>query len=566
MASHRWGLRASADIANPARLSVASRPGVAVAALLCVVIAAPLLALLGFVGQPTEGLWAHLASTVLPEYARNSALLCLGVGLGTLVIGTGSGWLVAMYRFPGQRALSWALVLPLAMPAYVLAYAYTDFLQVTGTVQTLIRSATGWGWRDYWFPNLRSLGGAIFVLAAALYPYVYVLARAAFAEQSICALEVSRTLGCTQFAMFRRVGLPLARPIIAAGVAFVMMETLADFGAVAYFELRTFTTGIYRAWYALGSPAAAAQLASLLLLLVGVLVAIEWSARGQGRVSTATTRLFREQRSELKGWRGWLACGACTLPVLFGFVLPAIVLAAMALNAADGIGPARLVRLAGNTMLLGMLASLVIVGTAVAGLIAASRERSRVAGGLLRAAALGYAVPGAVVGVGVLLVIGNFDRTVDAIARGLGSGGTGLVLGGTIGALLYAYLVRFFAVGFNPLQAGMARIPPVFGDAARVLGCRPAEVAARVVLPLLRPSLLSAALLVLVDVMKELPATLILRPFNFDTLAVEAFQLATTERLADAALPSLVIVAAGLVPVFLLCRMLDGGRGMAAVP
>ncbi|MFO1048016.1 MAG: iron ABC transporter permease [Geminicoccaceae bacterium] len=541
-------------------------PGVAIAALLCVVIAAPLLALLGFLGQPTEGLWAHLASTVLPEYARNSALLCLGVGLGALVVGTGTGWLVAMYRFPGQRALSWALVLPLAMPAYVLAYAYTDFLQVTGPVQTLIRSATGWGWRDYWFPNVRSLGGAIFVLAAALYPYVYVLARAAFAEQSTCALEVSRTLGCTQFAMFRRVALPLARPIIAAGVAFVMMETLADFGAVAYFELRTFTTGIYRAWYALGSPAAAAQLASLLLLLVGVLVAVEWSARGRGRVSTATTRLFREQRIELRGWHGWLACGACTLPVLLGFVLPAVVLAAMALNAADGVGPARLARLAGNTMLLGMLASLVIVGTAVAGLIAASRERSRIGGGLLQAAALGYAVPGAVVGVGVLLVIGNFDRTVDALARGFGSGGTGLVLGGTIGALLYAYLVRFFAVGFNPLQAGMARIPPVLRDAARVLGCRPSEVAARVVLPLLRPSLLSGALLVLVDVMKELPATLILRPFNFDTLAVEAFQLATTERLAGAAMPSLVIVAAGLVPVVLLCRMLDRRRGLAAVP
>jgi iron(III) transport system permease protein len=360
------------------------------------------------------------------------------------------------------------------------------------------------------------------------------------------------------------VGLPLARPIIAAGVAFVMMETLADFGAVAYFELRTFTTGIYRAWYALGSPAAAAQLASLLLLLVGLLLVVEAHARGQGRLSTSTTHLFQKYRVELTGWRGWLACGACALPVVVGFILPALVLAAMALDATDGIGLARVATLTGNTVLLGVLASLLIVVVAIGGLLVASREPGSRAGDLLRVAALGYAVPGAVIGVGVLIVIGMFDRSVDGIARGLGSAGTGLVLGGTIGALLYAYLVRFFAVGFNPLQAGMARIAPAFGDAARVLGCGPWGVAARVLLPLLRPSLISASLLVLVDVMKELPATLILRPFNFDTLAVEAFQLATTERLAGAALPSLVIVAAGLVPVVLLCQMLDRGRGIAA--
>lgn len=539
------------------------RPGLIAAALLCLIVAAPLIAMLSFVGQPTEGLWAHLASTVLAEYVRNSVLLCLGVGMGALAIGAGSGWLITMYRFPGQRLLNWALVLPLAMPAYVLAYAYTDFLQVSGPIQTMLRDVTGWGWRDYWFPNVRSLGGAVFVLTAALYPYVYVLARAAFAEQSVCALEVSRTLGCTPFAAFRRVGLPLARPIIAAGVAFVMMETLADFGAVAYFELRTFTTGIYRAWYALGSPAAAAQLASLLLVLVFVLLLVEARARGQGRFSTSTIHLFHKRRAELTGWRGWLACGVCALPVLVGFILPAIVLGTMALDASDGVGFKRIVTLGGNTVLLGALASILIVVVAIGGLIAASREPGSRAGGLLRVAALGYAVPGAVIGVGVLIVIGMFDHAVDAVAKALGSAGTGLLVGGTIGALLYAYLVRFFAVGFNPLQGGMARISPAFAEAARVLGCKPSGVAARVVLPLLRPSLVSAALLVLVDVIKELPATLILRPFNFDTLAVEAFQLATTERLDGAALPSLMIVAAGLVPVVLLCRMLDRGRGVA---
>jgi iron(III) transport system permease protein len=539
--------------------------GTWLALVLCLVVAAPLLALLGFLGQPTQGLWAHLASTVLGEYLRNSALLVLGVGAGTLALGTGAAWLVTMYRFPGQRLLNWALVLPLAMPAYVLAYAYTDFLQVTGPVQSLLRDLTGWGWRDYWFPNIRSLGGAVFVLTAALYPYVYVLARAGFAEQSQCALEVSRTLGCTPFAAFRRVGLPLARPAIAAGIAFVMMETLADFGAVAYFELRTFTTGIYRAWYALGSPAAAAQLASLLLLLVFAVLALEWAARGRSRFANNTTHIFRKERVPLTGWRGWAATMACALPVLVGFVLPGLVLAAMALDNGDGIGPGRLLELTGNTALLGASASLVIVLVAITALLATNREHSAAARGLLRTAALGYAVPGAVIGVGIVVALGGFDRAADRVASAFTGSGTTFVLSGTVAALLYAYLVRFFAVGFNPLEAGMAKIAPSLGDAARVLGCGRMSVAGRIHLPLLRPSLISAVLLVLVDVMKELPATLILRPFNFDTLAVEAFQLATTERLDGAALPSLVIVAVGLVPVVMLCRMLDRGRGAAAV-
>ncbi|MFO1073399.1 MAG: iron ABC transporter permease [Geminicoccaceae bacterium] len=537
--------------------------GTALALLLCLVVAAPLIALLGYVGQDTGGLWGHLAQTVLGEYVRNSALLCLGVGLGTCATGTGAAWLVTMYRFPGRKLLSWALVLPLAMPAYVLAYAYTDFLQVTGPLQTGLRALTGWGWRDYWFPDIRSLGGAVFVLTAALYPYVYVLARGAFSEQAVCALEVGRTLGCGPLATFRRVALPLARPAIAAGVAFVMMETLADFGAVAYFELRTFTTGIYRAWYALGSPAAAAQLACLLLLLVAMVLLIERGARGRARFASTTTHIFRKECPQLTGWRGWCACLACLLPVLLGFALPALVLASMAAGVSDGPDLDRLVTLTGNTALLGLLAGLVIVAVAVTALLIGQRGRGAATQGLLRAAALGYAVPGSVIGVGILVVVGAFDQAADRLAQALTGSSPGLLLGGTVAALLYAYLCRFFAVGFNPLQAGMAKIAPTMGDAARVLGCGPLATVARVHLPLLRPALLSAVLLVLVDVMKELPATLILRPFNFDTLAVEAFQLATTERLDGAAWPSLIIVAVGLGPVILLCRMLDRGRATA---
>lgn len=558
--------RAQADLPpvrqRPVLRPLAERAGrLLPAVLLVLLVAAPLLAIFGFVVEPSQGIWSHLADTVLAEYVRNTLLLCLGVAVLTGGTGAGSAWLVTMYRFPGQRVLNWALMLPLAMPAYVLAYAYTDFLQVTGPLQSGLRELTGWGWRDYWFPNIRSLGGAIFVLGAVLYPYVYLMARAAFLEQSQCALEVSRTLGCSPMASFRRVGLPLARPAIATGVAFVLMETMADFGAVSYFEVRTFTTGIYRAWYALGSPAAAAQLASILLLFVFGVLAFERLSRGRARFSTNTTHIHPKQTPRLTGAAGLLACLACTLPVLLGFVLPALLLGWMALDTGDGLSLARLAELVGNTALLGALASVLIVAVAIAGLAGSILERGRVARKLLRVAALGYAAPGAVIGVGILIAVGGFDHLVDSTAQALLGVPTGLVLGGTVGALLYGYLIRFFAVAYNPLEAGLAKVTPNLADAARVLGCGTRGLLARVHLPLLRTSVLAALLFVLVDVMKELPATLILRPFNFDTLAVEAYRLATTERLDSAALPSLLIVAAGLAPVILLCRMLDRGTG-----
>ncbi|MDX6749208.1 iron ABC transporter permease [Geminicoccaceae bacterium 1502E] len=531
------------------------------ALLLVLLVAAPLLAVFAFLLEPSEGIWAHLAQTVLGEYLRNTLLLCLGVAALAGGVGAGSAWLVTMYRFPGQRFFNWALMLPLAMPAYVLAYAYTDFLQVTGPLQTTLRDLTGWGWQDYWFPNIRSLGGAVFVLGAVLYPYVYLMARAAFLEQSQCALEVSRTLGCTPLASFRRVGLPLARPAIAAGIAFVLMETLADFGAVSYFEVRTFTTGIYRAWYALGSPAAAAQLGSILLLFVFGVLAFERLSRGRARFTTNTTHIHPKQSPRLTGARGLLASLACALPILLGFGLPALLLAWMAVDTGEGIGLGRLGTLAGNTLLLGALASVLIVLLAIGGLASSTFQRGRAARKLLRVAALGYAAPGAVIGVGILVSVGGFDRAVDSASQALFGVPTGLVLGGTIGAVLYGYLIRFFAVAYNPLEAGLAKVTPNLEDAARVLGCGTPGLLARVHLPLLRTSVLAALLFVFVDVMKELPATLILRPFNFDTLAVEAFRLATTERLDAAALPSLLIVAAGLLPVMLLCRMLDRGTG-----
>lgn len=487
-------------------------------------------------------------------------MLAVGVGSTTIVLGTGCAWLVVMCEFPGRRWFDWTLVLPLAMPAYVLAYAYTDVLQFTGPVQSLIRELTGWGWQEYWFPNIHSVGGAIFVLSMVLYPYVYILARAAFLDQSMCALEVSRTLGCSPWSAFRRVALPLARPAIATGAGFVLMETLADFGAVQYFSIATFTTGIYRAWFAYGSPAAAAQLASLLLLAVFAVLLLERWSRGKRQYAHTSAR-YRELRTvPLHGAQAIMATLACALPLAFGFAIPAIALVAMAAHSGEPIAVARLALLIGNTIEIGALASLIAVGAGLLAVYALKRDGRPLCHGLMRAALLGYATPGVVIAVGIVIAIGTFDAAIDSTARALFGVSTGLVLAGTIAAVLYGCTVRFFAVAFSPLDAGLTRIKRSLEDVARTLGSGPAGVLARIHLPLMRGSVLSALLLVFVEVLKELPATLILRPFNFDTLAVEAFQLATTERLEAAAVPALIIVAVDLIPVLVLCRTIRRSR------
>jgi iron(III) transport system permease protein len=539
------------------KLALSRSLGVAV--LIVMLVSAPLLAVFSYVGTPTDGLWTHLVETRLGEYLRNTLILVLGVGGLTLVFGTGCAWLVTMYRFPGRAWFEWLLVLPLAMPAYVLAYTYTDLLQFVGPVQTTLRTLTGWNWQDYWFPNIRSPGGAVFVLAAALYPYVYVAARAAFINQSMCALEVSRTLGCTPWQMFWRVGFPLARPAIVAGAMFVLMETLADFGAVSYFEVSTFTTGIYRTWFSYGNPAAAAQLASVLLLFVYTLLLIERFSEGRRRYSHTSSRYRPLPPMELPGPWAKGASLFCLLPLLFGFLLPAAVLAHMAWQAQDVLSWQRLWQLTQNTALLGLITSGVIVLTALLAAHSVRREGNRLGRILLRFGLLGYSTPGIVIAVGLLITLGAADRFLNHHFAHLGID-TGLFLSGTLFAVMYGCTVRFFAVGYSPLEAGYKKIRPGFEDVARTLGATPRRIFATIHLPLLNSSLLSAGLLVFVDVMKELPATMILRPFNFDTLAVEAYQLATTERLDGAAGPALCIVLAGLLPVIVLCRAITRSR------
>ena len=505
-----------------------------------------------------QGTWAHLASTVLPGYVGNTVVLVLGVGLGVSVLGVGTAWLVTACRFPGRRALEWMLVLPLAAPAYVLAYAYTDFLQFSGPLQSALRSAIGWQAGEYWFPEVRSLPGAIAMFSLALYPYVYLLSRATFLERSLSALEAGRLLGYGPVRSFFAIALPLARPAIAAGVALALMETLADFGTVSYFAVQTFTTGIYHAWLSLGDRVAAGQLSTLLLALVFAVLLLERWNRGRARFHTSASQR-RESLYVLAGARRWLAGLVCALPVLLGFVLPAGILLFMAMRESGSQHGGRMWVLIGNSFTLAGVAAVVVVVVALVMAYAARIVKSPLVSGANRVAGLGYALPGAVIAVGILVPVTRLDHAlVDALASfGIS---TGLLLTGGILALVYAYAVRFMAIALQTVESGLSKITPSMEDAARSLGYRPAETMLKVHLPMLRGSVLTAGLIVFVDVMKELPATLVMRPFNFDTLAVQAYNYASDERLPEAAAASLVIVAVGLIPLLVLSRSIAKGR------
>jgi iron(III) transport system permease protein len=518
----------------------------------------PILAVVASILQPSDN-WGHLVQTVLPGYLVNTVLLVGMVALGVVSIGVISAWLVTAYRFPGSRMLEWALILPLAMPAYVMAYAYTDWLQFAGPVQSALRDLTGWKAREYWFPEIRSLYGAAAMFAFAMYPYVYLLARTAFLEQSRSAMEAGRLAGYGAWTAFFRVVLPLARPAIVAGTALALMETLADFGTVSYFAVQTFTTGIYRAWLSLGDSVAAAQLATCLLGFVALVLMLErWTRRGARYHNTSTRRAA--PFAQLSGWRAAAAFLACFAPLFFGFLLPAGLLAHLAITDPDAHWSARTWALVTNSFTLSGITCVVAVAIALLLAYAARLTRRPGVGFANRVAALGYAVPGAVIAVGILVPLGKLDNALAGWITAQFGVKTGLLLTGSIAALVYAYLVRFLAVALQTVDAGLAKITPSMEDAARSLGLSPTGTLAKVHAPLLGSSLFSAALLVFVDVMKELPATFAMRPFNFDTLAVEAYNLTKDERLAEAAIPSLVIVAVGVLPLVILSRQIARAR------
>ena len=512
----------------------------------------PILAVVASVLGPASDTWAHLARTALGHYVWNTALLLAGVACGVVSMGVLTAWLVTAYRFRGQRILEWALVLPLAMPAYVMAYAYTDWLQFTGPVQSALRAATGWQAREYWFAEVRSIPGAAVILSLALYPYVYLIARTAFRDVSRSALEAGRLAGYSAWGSFWRVALPLARPAVVAGTALALMETLADFGTVSYFGLEVFTTGIFKAWFSMEDSVAAGQLSTCLLLFVLLVLALERASRGRAAYTSGARKPSPPQ--QLTGAGAALALTACAAPVLLGFVLPAGVLLQLAWSDPEARWSARVLELVANSFTLAGAAALAGVAVATAMAYAARISKSPLVAAANRGAALGYAIPGAVIAVGVLVPLGRLDNWIADWLRAWFGISTGLLLTGTIAALVYAYLVRFLAVALQTVEAGLAKVTPSMEDAARSLGASPATTLARVHAPLLASSLASAGLLLFVDVMKELPSTFALRPFNFDTLAVAAYHLAKDERLAEAAVPSLLIVAIGLAPLLLLSR------------
>jgi iron(III) transport system permease protein len=511
-------------------------------------LALPVALVIASVFQGGGETWSHLAATALPRYVWNTVVLLLVVAWGVISMGVLSAWLITAYRFPGRETLQWALMLPLAVPAYVMAYAYTDWLQFTGPVQSALRGLTGWQAREYWFPEIRSLMGAAAMLSFALYPYVYLIARTAFNELPRSAIEAGRLAGYTAWGAFFRVAVPLARPAIAAGASLALMEALADFGTVSYFAVEVFTTGIFKAWLSMGDSVAAAQLSACLLAFVALVLALERASRGRAAYYTAAPRKPAPPH-RLRGGRAALALLACAAPVFFGFVLPVALLAHLAWGEKAAYLGSRFMALVANSFSLAGVTALVAVGLAAVMAYAARLTRNRLVAGVNRVAGLGYAVPGAVIAVGVLVPLGRLDNLLaGGLEQWLGIK-MGLLLTGTVVALVYAYLVRLLAVALQTTEAGLAKITPSMEDAARSLGSSAAGALARVHVPLLAPSLATAALLVFVDVLKELPATFALRPFNFDTLAIEAYNLAKDERLAEAAVPSLVIVAVGLAPV-----------------
>lgn len=531
-------------------------------AALCV---APLFATVVAALTSDWSVWSRLMETVLPRYALNTIWLVLMVAIGTGLIGTGAAWLVTIYRFPGVRMLEVLLALPLAFPAYVMAYAYTDVLDHPGIVQSTLRELTGWGPRDYWFPEIRSLGGAAVMLMIVLYPYVYLLARAAFRQQSANAYLAARTLGQGPLGAFMRVALPMARPAIAGGVLLAVMETIADYGTVAFFSVPTFSTGIYQTWFSMADRGAAAQLALCLLSFALLLAALERIEHGRRRISARGARFEATVPVRLTGFWGWVATLFCTLPVLIGFVLPVFILVSMAAGASDLFVSGRYISFMANSLLLASIASLVTVLGAIficAHARIAPGARSRT---LILVAGIGYAVPGGVIAVGLMVPFAAFDNALDAFLETHFGVRSGLLFTGSIWLLIIAYMGRFMAAALNTYSSALDALPGSIDAAARTLGRGPWSVLFRIQVPAVSAAVLTALLIVFVDVMKELPATLILRPFNLDTLAVQAHRLASDERLALAAVPSLVIVAFGLLPVILVCRSLGRKQHMAEI-
>lgn len=523
-------------------------------AFLCAI---PVLTVFSYIFKPAGEVWQHLTETVLSDYVLNSLQLIIGVSFGTLTMGITTAWITSVYKFPGRKVFQWLLLLPMALPAYIIAYTYTGMMDFAGPIQGSLREWFGWSYGDYWFPEIRSMWGATSMLSLVLYPYVYLLARAAFLEQSIVALEASRSLGAGAWKSFFKVALPMARPAIITGLSLVLMETLADYGTVQYFGISTFTTGIFRTWFGLNDSAAAAQLSTVLLIFVLILITLERISRKQAQYFHASNREKRTAQIQLSPAKAWLATFACLMPILWGFVLPFLQLSQWAIETYEEMLNRDFFTLTLHSLLLAGSAAVLALLLALLLAYGQRLQNTRIIYFAVRIASMGYAIPATVIAIGIMLPLAWIDNTLDGWLRTQFDISSGLLLSGTLFALMFAYMVRFLAVSVGTVEAALGKIKHSMDDAARSLGLKPRQVLMLIHMPLMRRSLLTAILLVFVDVLKELPATLILRPFNFNTLAVRAYELASDERLADASTAALSIVLAGIIPVILLSRSIN---------
>ncbi|MEM7357522.1 MAG: iron ABC transporter permease [Pseudomonadota bacterium] len=514
-------------------------------------IALPMVVVIASLFSPVDADWAHVWENTLPEYVSNTLLLMLQVAVYTTLIGVGTAWLTSATEFPGRRTLSWLLVLPMAAPAYIVAYIYTDLLDFSGPVQASLRAITGLGGGEYYFPQIRSLPGAALILSLVLYPYVYLLVRVAFLRRSATLFNSARTLGASPNRAFWQIALPAARPALAGGLALVLMETLADFGVVDYFGVPTFSTGIFRTWFAFGEKAVAMKLAAVMLLLVLALVLFEKRSRRKIEQQSLAAD-YQPQRLVLTTGMGRFVFFLCTLPVLFGALIPITVLINYAWTVGDPLWGARFFDYFGNSMQVALITTLIAVAIALYLTYAGYLSNNRSNRFSIQIATIGYALPGAMLAVGLLAPVSSVDRWLTGNLEHWFGWQGGLVLTGTVTVLIYAYVVRFLTVAYNTVSSSLAQIPPIYSHAARTLGAKPARVAQSIHVPLMTNSILVAGILVFVDTVRELPATLMLRPFNFETLATRVYRLASDERIAEASTASLLIVLLGLIPVLLL--------------
>ncbi len=535
--------------------------------LVAIVAVLPVVAIAWLALFPTENIWPHLASTSLPRYLSNTLILMSGVGVAVFITGVSSAYLVSTYSFPMRRYFEWLLLLPLAVPSYVIAYLYTDLLEYAGPVQQGLRGLFGWELaRDYWFPNIRSMGGAIMMMGLVLYPYVYLMARGSFLEQSPHLREVSHLMGRSRFQTFLFVSLPVARPAIAIGVALALMETINDFGTVDFFAVHTLSAGLFDVWLNMNNLGGAAQISLVMLGFVLLLIALEYMGRRKARFYQNVGRFKSTDKPALTGVYKWLAFTVCFLPVFAGFLLPVVMLTNHSIEYFDRSWTPQFRTYAYNSLSVSFIAASCCAIIAVIIGYSKRLENSRWLQASARFASMGYAVPGAVLAVGIIIPLAAIDNAVDALSRSYLGFSTGLLLSGTTFALIAAYVIRFLAISIGSVESSFSKVPVSIDMASRTLGHSPLRALRLFHLPLIKSGVFTAALIVFVDCMKELPATLLLRPFNFETLATHVYLIASDEQIEKSALGSLFIVLAGLIPVIVLSRTISYSQVLKKAP